>query len=404
MAMYQYKAATPAGEVHEGVLEVDSRDAAVARLQAQGLIPIRAEEVQSTRKAPSAGGAARGRVGEAEVAVVTREIATLLKAGLPLDRSLEILVSIAENERVATLLSQVRNDVRGGAALSKALEARKGVFSRFYINMVRAGEAGGALANVLLRLSEFMERARELRGTVAAAMIYPAFLAAVAATSLIVLLVFVVPKFQPIFAQSGKALPAVTEIVLALSKFLQESWPLLLIGGGGLALAINTALKKPAARLIWDRRVLDVPLFGDLIGRVEMARLARTLGTLLSNGVPLVNALGIARETMTNSYMAQALADVGREMKEGQGFGKPLLASKRFPPFAVHMIMVGEETGRLPDMLQQVAEVYDREVQISVKKLLAFVEPVMIVVLALVIGTVIIAILSALLSLYDLAV
>jgi general secretion pathway protein F len=402
--MYQYKAATPAGEVHEGVLEVDSRDAAVARLQAQGLIPIRAEEVQSTRKAPSAGGAARGRVGEAEVAVVTREIATLLKAGLPLDRSLEILVSIAENERVATLLSQVRNDVRGGAALSKALEARKGVFSRFYINMVRAGEAGGALANVLLRLSEFMERARELRGTVAAAMIYPAFLAAVAATSLIVLLVFVVPKFQPIFAQSGKALPAVTEIVLALSKFLQESWPLLLIGGGGLALAINTALKKPAARLIWDRRVLDVPLFGDLIGRVEMARLARTLGTLLSNGVPLVNALGIARETMTNSYMAQALADVGREMKEGQGFGKPLLASKRFPPFAVHMIMVGEETGRLPDMLQQVAEVYDREVQISVKKLLAFVEPVMIVVLALVIGTVIIAILSALLSLYDLAV
>jgi general secretion pathway protein F len=407
MALFQYKAVTPGGEVLEGLLDADSTDNAVARLQAQGYIPIRTEAAQAGNKPASAGKAWRllpARIDENSIGIVTREIATLLRAGLPLDRTMEILINIAENERVAELLTAIRNDVRGGAALSQALDNQKGIFSRFYINMVRAGEAGGALASVLMRLSEFMERAKELRGTVTAAMVYPAFLCGVTLVSLIVLLVVVVPKFAPIFEGAGKALPEITVLVLALSKMMTDSWPVFLIGGGVLALAINMMLKSPASRLWWDRVSLQLPLFGDLIAKVEMARLARTLGTLLNNGVTLVNALAIARETMNNSFMAEALAGVGRELKEGQGFGKPLLATRRFPKFAVHMVMVGEETGRLDDMLNQVAEVYDREVQMAVKKLLAFVEPVMIVVMALLIGTVIIAILSALLSMYDLAI
>jgi general secretion pathway protein F len=407
MPLFQYKAVTPAGEVLEGLMDADSGATAVARLQAQGYIPIRAEEAKSGARAangPSASASRRrGRINDDSVAIVTREIATLLRAGLPLDRTMEILIGIAENDAVAELLTQVRNEVRGGAALSQALENQKGVFSRFYINMVKAGEAGGALASVLLRLSEFLERAKEMRGTVTAAMVYPAFLAGVTLVSLIVLLVVVVPKFAPIFDQAGKALPEITVFILGLSKFMTDSWPVLMIVGGVIALAINFMLKNPATRLWWDKVSLTLPLFGDLIGKVEMARLSRTLGTLLGNGVPLVGALAIARDTMVNSHMASALGDVGRELKEGQGFGKPLLATRRFPPFAVHMVMVGEETGRLDDMLNQVAEVYDREVQMAVKKLLAFVEPVMIVVMALLIGTVIIAILSALLSMYDLA-
>jgi general secretion pathway protein F len=217
-------------------------------------------------------------------------------------------------------------------------------------------------------------------------------------------LVVVVPKFAPVFEQSGRALPPITEFVMGLSRFMTESWPVFLVAGGGVALVVNYMLKSPSTKLWWDRQSLSLPLFGDLIAKVEMARLARTLSTLLSNGVPLVGALAIARDTMANSYMAEALGDVARELKEGQGFGKPLLATRRFPPFAVHMVLVGEETGQLDDMLGQVAEVYDREVQMAVKRLLAFVEPVMIVLMAALIGTVIIAILSALLSMYDLAI
>jgi general secretion pathway protein F len=407
MPLFQYKAVTPAGEVLEGMLDAESNAVAVARLQAQGYIPIRAEEARTSaggRKASKGGfKLSRGRVNEDSIAIVTREIATLLRAGLPLDRTMEILINIAENEKVAELLTAIRNEVRGGAALSKALESQKGVFSRFYINMVKAGEAGGALGSVLMRLSEFMERAKELRGTVGAAMVYPAFLASVAAVSLVVLLIFVVPKFQPVFDQSGKALPDVTRLVLGLSKFMTEQWPVMLIAGAAFALVLSQVMKRPSAKRWWHRHSLSLPLVGDLVGKVEMARLSRTLATLLTNGVPLSSALGIARETMTNSFMSDALAGVARDLREGKGFGKPLLATECFPPFAVHMVMVGEETGQLDDMLGQVAEVYDREVQLAVKKLLAFIEPVMIVVLAVVIGTVIIAILMALMSTYDMA-
>ena len=409
MPVFQYKAVTPAGEVLEGAMDAASRAGVIERLRDMGYTPIRAAEagVAESPAAVRRGAAAplfgRG-ISQDEVAVVTREIATLLAAGLPLDRSLEIMVGLAENAKVGEILRAVRNEVRGGAALSKALEGQGGVFSRFYVNMVRAGEAGGALADVLARLAEHMERAKELRESVKSALIYPTILLLVALFSVVILLAVVVPQFEPIFEQSGKALPWVTEMVLGAGAFMRGYWWAIVLGGVAVTWLVAKRLESPEAKLAWDRRVLGVPVVGDLAAKVETARLARTLGTLLRNGVSLVNALSIARETMGNTFMAAGLAEVGRELKTGRGFAKPMMETRRFPVFAVHMIQVGEETGRLDRMLLDVADVYDKEVARAVKRSLALLEPAMILFLTFVVGAVILSILAAMLSIYDLPI
>ncbi|MDH5264372.1 MAG: type II secretion system F family protein [Betaproteobacteria bacterium] len=406
MPVFQYKAVTPAGEVLEGAMDASSHKGVIERLRDMGYTPIRAFEAGAAEVAPtgrraSSGPWLRRGVSADEVGVLTQEIATLLGAGLPLDRSLEILVGLAENDRVAAVLTKVRNEVRGGASLSKALEAQGTVFSRFYVNMIRAGEAGGALADVLARLSEFMERSKELRESVKSALIYPAILVFVAVLSVAVLLGVVVPQFEPIFAQSGKALPFVTELVLGAGALMRGYWWAFVLGGVAMVFIVSRRLRTPEAKLGWDRVVLGLPVVGDLVAKVETARLARTLGTLLRNGVSLVNALSIARETMDNTYLAAALAEIGRELKTGRGFAKPMMETRRFPPFAVHMIQVGEETGRLDRMLLDVADVYDREVARAVKRSLALLEPAMILFLTFVVGGVILSILAAMLTIYD---
>jgi general secretion pathway protein F len=407
MPVFQYKVVTPAGEVLEGAMDAANQKGVIERLRDMGYTPLRAVETGGAessavvRRGPAHGLFSRG-VTQDEVGVVTSEIATLLKAGLPLDRSLEILVGLAENERVADVLRKVRNEVRGGAALSKALDAQGGVFSRFYVNMVRAGEAGGALADVLARLSEFMERSKELRESVKSALIYPTILVVVALASVVILLAVVVPQFEPIFEQSGKALPWVTQAVLGAGAFMRAYWWAIVLGAVAVVFLVSRRLQSPQARLAWDRRVLGLAEVGDLAAKVETARLARTLGTLLRNGVSLVNALSIARETRDNTWMAAGLAEVGRELKTGRGFARPMMETRRFPAFAVHMIQVGEETGRLDQMLLDVADVYDKEVARAVRRALALLEPAMILFLTFVVGGVILSILAAMLSIYDL--
>ena len=409
MPLFQYKAVSRAGEVLEGVLDAANSDGAVLRLQEMGYIPIRAEEASGSRaSAPIGGGLrellTRRSLTQNQVGVVTREIATLLKAGLPLDRALEILIAVAENERIAEMLTKVRNEVRGGASLSKALDLQKGVFSRFYVNMVRAGEAGGSLPGVLERLADFMERSKALKDSVTSALVYPVILLVVAAFSVLILLVAVVPRFKPIFAQSGKALPFVTQMVIGTGDFLRNWWWLMLLVLAAIVWLIARRLQDPAVRYRWHRALLGLPLFGDLAGKVEMTRFSRTLATLLANGVTLVGALSIVRDTMGNLYLAEAVGNVSRELKEGRGLGKPMMESGRFPKLATHMIMVGEETGRLDEMLFQVAGVYDREVESAIKRLLALLEPVLILGLGLIIAVVIFSILAAMLSIYDLPI
>jgi general secretion pathway protein F len=343
------------------------------------------------------------RVTQDDVGVFTQEIATLLKAGLPLDRCLEILIGLSANESVRQLMTQLREDVRGGAALSVAMETHRGVFTRFYLNMIRAGEAGGALDVVLQRLTEFMERSRELKETVKAALIYPAILVGVALLSVAVLLMWVVPQFSQMFEESGKALPVATQIVIAAGDSVRNYWWAMALGAVGVYSWFARQMREPASRYRWDRRLLGLPLVGDLVGKLEVARFSRTLGTLLGNGVTLLTALSIVKDTLNNSVMAEGLSAVATQLKEGKGLGKPLMETGLFPKLAVHLVMVGEETGKLQEMLIRIADIYDREVHGAVKRMLALMEPVLILGLGLVIGGIIMSILVAILSVNDLA-
>jgi general secretion pathway protein F len=396
---------TPSGEAQEGDMEGAAQAAVVERLQGMGLIPIRVEEgaIKAPGEVRGSGLFHRSKISQEDVAVFTQEIATLLKAGLPLDRCLEILIGLSANEAVRELMLQLREDVRGGAALSAAMEARQGVFTRFYLNMIRAGEAGGALDVVLQRLTEFMERSRELRDTVKSALIYPVILVGVSLLSVAILLMWVVPQFSQMFEDSGKALPLPTQIVIAAGDGVRNYWWLMALVAVGAYVWFMRQLRDPATRYRWDQRMLNMPLVGDLIGKLEVARFSRTLGTLIGNGVTLLAALSIVKETLSNTVMAAALGQVATQLKEGKGLGKPLMETGLFPKLAVHLVMVGEETGKLQDMLIRVADIYDREVQSAVKRMLSLMEPVLILGLGLVIGGIIMSILVAILSVNDLA-
>jgi len=405
MPQFTYKSVGAAGEVLEGQMEARDQAAVVERLRSMGSLPVRVEPV----RAASSGGLAgllwgRGKaISQKEVGVLTQELATLVRAGLPLDRALEILIGIAENERVERVLVHIQDEVRGGAALATALEAQGGAFSRLYINMIRAGEAGGALDTVLERLAEYLERARALKDTVLSALIYPTILLVVAVLSVVLLLVKVIPSFAQMFKDMGAALPLPTQIVMAAGEFLTGYWWVLLLGVAGGAIYVRRQLSHPATRRRWDRRFLRWPLVGDLVAKVEVARFSRTLGTLVGNGVPLLTALSIVRDTLSNQIMVEEVVTVAEGLKRGQGLAEPLAAAGVFPLLAVHMIRVGEETGRLEEMLLQVANTYDREVQTAVKRLLAVLEPVLILGLAVIIAGIIMSVLVAILGVNDLA-
>jgi general secretion pathway protein F len=370
----------------------------VERLQALGFVPVQVEEAGAGTNSGRGSLFSRAGVSQAQLGDLTRELSTLLRAGLPLDRALEILIGLGVHEKTRVMLTQIRDEVRGGAALSTALEAHPRVFGRFYVSMIKAGEAGGALGEVLARISEFMERAKELRETVKSALIYPVILLSVALLSVITLLIFVVPQFTQMFAESGKALPLPTQIVVASGNFLRQYWWGILLGTYLFWKLFQRELEKPDSRYLWDGRFLRLPLVGELITKIEIARFARTLGTLIGNGIPLLGALAIVKDTIGNRVIARGLDAVQEKLKAGHGFGKPLMEHEQFPKLAVHMVLVGEETGQLDTMLTRIADVFDREVQMTVKRLLALLEPVMILGLGLVIGGIIMSILLAILE------
>ena len=397
MALFHYRAAGLDGEVESGELEARDEAAAVERLQTMGFIPIRIEPLVAAGES-GRGLFSRRRIGQDQVGALTRELATLLRAGLPLDRAVEILISLAQSPQMQALLTRVRDDVRGGAAFSKALEAHPGVFSPFYVGMVRAGEAGGALGSVLARIGEFMERSQALKETVKSALIYPSILVLASVTSVLLLLTFVVPQFSQMFEQSGKALPLATQIVVQAGNFLRRYWWAIPLGLFAVHRYFAWQMSRPESKLIWDGRMLRLPLAGDLLAKIEIARFARTLGTLLANGIPLLAALTIVKDTVGNSVIAAGLEAAREQLKAGQGLAKPLMAQGIFPQLAVHMVSVGEETGQLDEMLVRVADVYDGEVSLAVKRMLALLEPAMILGLGLIIGGIILSILMAILK------
>lgn len=403
--MFRYKAVGAEGKTVEGEMEARGQAAVIERLQTMGYVPIRADEVNAARDDRSMRRPLFGsrRVSQAQVAILTQELATLLRARLPLDRALEILIELSPDASVKRLVTRIREKVHDGATLSTAMEAQKGVFSRLYLNMVRAGEAGGAVDIVLTRLAEYMERARELRDTVTSALIYPAILLGVAGLSVIILLIFVVPQFQQLFEDAGQALPFATEVVVTLGEWLRGYWWLLLGALVAVGYYLHKQFSQPSSRYRWDHRLLKAPLLGELITKLEVARFSRTLGTLMVNGVPLLTALAIVKETLSNQVLAQSMGNVSESLKQGRGLAQPLMEISHFPRLAVHMIRVGEETGHLEEMLIQVADVYDKEVRSAIKRLLALLEPALILGLGVIIAAIIMSILVAILSVNELA-
>jgi general secretion pathway protein F len=420
MGMFYYKAVDREGNVLEGERESRSKADVIAWLQGADNIPIRVEErrnspprVAKTRAAvvhkktgwlsglvrPSQGSS---KLPPSLVEALTRELYTLLHAGLPLDRALQMLIDLNEVGELGLVTQQLQTSIREGASLSEALEASSS-FGRFYVSMIRAGEEAGVLEAVLERLVNFMERSRKLRESVKSALIYPAILLVVAGLSVVLLLTFVVPQFSQLFEDAGQALPLATRVVIAMGNGLTQYWWVMvaLIGGG--ILFIQDQLANEQSRLRWDRWFLVWPLVGDLVTKIETARLSRTLGTLLDNGVPILKALSIAQGTLGNQLLVKTLQEVSAGMQEGKNLADPLLKSGHFPALAVQLIRVGEETGSLEKMLLQIADIYDDEVQSTVQRLLALLEPALILSLGVIIAAIILSILMAILSINQLA-
>ena len=400
MPKYLYKAVKYDGEAVEGEIEAADEAAVVRHLQAQGLIPVDTRpagglRAQLTRRR-------RRGLNQKDIGVITRELATLLEAGLTLDRSLQILLDLTQEEHLRQVMSDLQERVRGGATFSSALEAQDGQFPRLYVNMVRAGEASGALDQVLIRLADYLERTAELRETITSALVYPAILLVVAGLSVIMLLVFVVPQFATLFDDMGAALPLPTRIVVGAGDLFRNYWWAMLAVLALSAAVIEQQLKRPEVRERFDRRLLATPLFGDLVWKLETARFCHTLATLLKNGLPLLTALNLAKEVVSNRKLAGQMDEAAEDLKHGKGLAEPLSRRQVLPPLAMQMIRVGEESGALDAMLAKVAEIYDGETRSSVRSLLTLLEPVLIIGLGVVVAGIIISILMAILGANDL--
>jgi type II secretion system protein F len=403
MAEYSYKAATMDGKVVEGTMEASDDGSVSLRLQEMGLLPIRvgaaSRKTLLTREIPWPW--KRKRVRRKDLLVFTHELHTLVRSGIPLDRSLAVLGKLAESEMLAEVIQNVLKAVKGGKSFSEALGEYPDVFPKVYVNMVHAGEVGGVLEEILGRLTVFLETSENLRSYVVGALIYPALLSAVAVASVTVLTLFVVPRFAAVFHDMGVPLPLPMTILKGVGDILSGYWWLLLGAGILVAYYLKRFRTSNEGRLRWDRWLLRLPLWGPVVRKVEVARFARTLGTLLHSGVPLLQGMNIVREILTNQGIATTIEPIRNGIKKGEGIAHPMKQSGVFPPLAMHLIEVGEESGKLDTMLIQVAEVYDTEVRNSIKNLIAFFEPALILAMGLIIGTIVVSMLMAIFSIND---
>jgi general secretion pathway protein F len=401
MASFIYKALTLDGRVVEGTLDAIDDRSVIDKLREQGYMPIRVatdDEGSIFRRSISF---TRKRVGSKDLLVFTQELGTLVKAGLPLDRSLSILTSLSENQHFREVIRDVLDEVRGGKSLADALAKHPRVFPKIYVNMVRAGEAGGVLENIMERLAEYLESAHDLKSYFLSSLIYPALLTLVGASSIVVLVLFVIPQFTIIFENAGAPMPLPMRIMLGISNFLRSWWWVLLLAGAVFIFAIRRYLASEEGRLNWDRRVLKLPLIGPVLHKMEVSRFSRTLGTLLRSSVPLLNAMTIVKEIVNNQAIASRMDAIKSGIKKGEGISAPMRDASVFPPFALHLVEVGEETGNLDAMMLQVADTYDKEVRNALKRLIAFFEPAIILVMGLIIGTMVVSMLMAIFSIND---
>jgi general secretion pathway protein F len=408
MPRYRYKAVTSAGEIIEGVIDATDRQVVVDRLHAQGSTPIRAEEsgkvsARGSVRSLSLFGHRRRRLDPTTVMHATRELATLLRAGLTVDRAFSVLAEISDDDTVRAFLDDVLKSVRGGATLADALMPHKESLPAYYVGLVRAGEAGGALDGVMARLAEALERAQALRESVRSAMYYPAFVLIMSVLTLVVLFTLVIPEFRPMFEDGDHPMPTSLAAIIAISDGLKAYWWAIVAALLAIIVGIRRYVATPEGRRRIDHGILRAPLAGDLVTKLEVARFSRTLGTLLANGVMVLNALSITAEAISNRSIAEAIMSLSIRLKRGEGLAMPLTETGIFPRLAVQLVQVGEESGQLEAMLLRIADIYDEEVKRTLQRLLAMLVPVMTICIGIFVAGIIATMLTAILSTYDLS-
>lgn len=420
MPRYSYVAMDSRGKETKGTLDVSSQNEAINRLKEMGYFPTKVVEDKGKAKGRKGGKSAarrRGKGGPMEInipfltggvksktlSIFTRQLATLVDAGLPLLRGLRVLEKQEKNATLRRIIGDLAIAIEGGSTFSEGLAQHPKVFNRLFVNMVKAGELGGVLEIVLARLAEFMEKAEKIKGKVKAAMFYPVAVMLVAVGILAILLVWVVPRFKSIFDEmlGGAPLPDFTQFVLGISDTVANNFLAVVLGIVGFFVAFVIFKKFKFGRKVVDIVKLRIPVFGAVISKVSIARFCRTLGTLVSSGVPILQALTIVKETSGNVVVGNAVAMIHESVKEGETITAPLEASKVFPPMVVSMVDVGEQTGALPEMLMKIADNYDEEVDNAVSAMTSLLEPIMIVFLAVIVGSIVIALFLPLITLID---
>ena len=406
MPVFAYRATDQQGRSVQGVMDAPDARSVVERLQRDAYFPIQVAPQEAAKGLTLALPGGRGRrVTGADLVEFTQQLSTLVEAGLPLDRGLAILEELTGHARMREITGDVLRSVRGGSSLSDALaKYHPRPFSRLYVNMVRAGEKGGVLEMTLKRLGEFLREAQEFRDAVVSAMIYPFLLSLVGAGAVIFLMTFVIPRFGDIFKDLGQDIPLPTKILLDVSGAVQTYWwvaALLIVAAllGGRLFA-----SSPAGRARLDQTLLRLPLVGEVVLKSEVSRLTRVLGTLLKSGVPVITALSVVREIVGNRVLAEAVDRLSDGVKRGAGLWRPMTESGVFPPLARHMVRIGEETGRLEEMLLRVADAFEADVRKLVKRLTGLLEPVIILAMGLVVGFIVVAMLMAIFSISEVPV
>ncbi len=423
MPKYSYVAMDSRGKETKGTLEVASQNEAIGRLKEMGFFPTKVVEAEKTKDKADAKAKAGGRAGKKKGALdlsikipglsgrvkpkvltaFTRQLATLVDAGLPLLRGLRVLERQEKHPTLKQIVGELGTGIEGGSTFSEALAQHPKVFNRLFVNMVKAGELGGVLEVVLARLAEFMEKAQKIKGKVIAAMFYPCAVITVAIVILAVLMIWVVPKFKDIFKDMlpGKDLPAFTNFVLSISDAIAHHFLVSVCVGAVVVIAFLSFIRTRFGRRIFDKFKLNMPVLGPVITKVAISRFTRTLGTLVSSGVPILQALTIVKETSGNVIVGAAVGAVHESVKEGETITAPLEASGVFPPMVVSMVDVGEQTGALPEMLMKIADNYDEEVDNAVAAMTSLLEPIMIVFLAVIVGSIVIALFLPLITLME---
>ena len=414
MPKYSYVALDARGQESVGTIEASNTNDAVGQLRQSGYFPTSVHEegkepatakkkagpvakaggkAPAVKTAKSAKNLTNKKIKPKILMIFTRQLATLIDAGLPLLRGLQVLEKQERDPVLKSTIAKLNDAVQGGSTFSEGLAQHPKIFNKLYINMVKAGEVGGVLELVLIRLAEFQEKAQKVKNKVVAAMFYPIIVLVIAVVIMAFLLVFIVPKFEQIFKDmlGGKPLPALTAGVIAVSRLVKDNFIILALVIAAVVVAFQMFRSTANGKIIIDKVLLRLPLFGDLTRKSSISRFSRTLGTLVTSGVPILQALNITRETAGNHVVGEAIGKVHDSVKEGESIVQPLEASGIFPPMVISMIDVGEETGQLPEMLLKVAEVYDDEVDNAVAGLTSLLEPIMIVFLAVVVGTIVIA-------------